>query len=90
MSLHIFRQGPDDFDLVITDQTMPNLTGMELAAELLNVRASIPILLCTGHSDKVSMERARETGIKAVLIKPLDKREMAEAVRRVLDAEKKD
>jgi len=89
-ALHIFQQGPDGFDLVITDQTMPNLTGMELAAELLNVRASIPILLCTGHSDKVSLERARETGIKAVLIKPLDKREMAKAIRRVLDAKKKD
>lgn len=89
-ALHIFRQGPDGFDLVITDQTMPALTGMELATELLNVRASIPILLCTGHSDKVSLERAKEAGIKAVLIKPLDKREMAQAVRRVLDAEKRD
>ncbi|MBP7529677.1 MAG: response regulator, partial [Syntrophorhabdaceae bacterium] len=89
-ALHIFRQGPDGFDLVITDQTMPNLTGTELAAELLNVRANIPILLCTGHGDKVSLERAREAGIKAVLIKPLDKREMAQAVRRVLNAEKKD
>jgi PAS domain S-box-containing protein len=89
-ALHIFRQGPDSFDLVITDQTMPNLTGMDLATELLNVRASIPILICTGHSDKVSLERAREAGIKAVLIKPLDKREMAEVIRRVLDAEKTD
>jgi nitrogen-specific signal transduction histidine kinase/ActR/RegA family two-component response regulator len=89
-ALHIFRQGPDGFDLVITDQTMPNLTGMELATELLNVRAGIPILLCTGHSDKVSMERARESGIKAVLMKPLDKAEMAQAIRRVLDAKKKD
>ncbi len=89
-ALHIFRQGPDSFDLVITDQTMPNLTGMDLATELLNVRASIPILICTGHSDKVSLERARKAGIKAVLIKPLDKREMAEVIRRVLDAEKTD
>jgi len=89
-ALHIFRQGPDGFDLVITDQTMPNLTGMELATKLLNVRADIPILLCTGHSDKVSVERAREAGIKAVLMKPLDKAEMAEAIRRALDAKKKD
>jgi CheY-like chemotaxis protein len=88
-ALHIFRQGPDSFDLVITDETMPNLTGMDLATELLNVRAGIPILLCTGHSDKVSMERARKVGIKAVLTKPLDKREMAEAVRRALDAKNK-
>ena len=85
-ALDIFRKEPDKFALVITDQTMPNLTGMDLAAELSKVKAHIPIILCTGNSDSVSSEQAREAGIKAFLLKPVAKREMAEAIRRVLDA----
>jgi two-component system, cell cycle sensor histidine kinase and response regulator CckA len=85
-ALAMFRKEPHTFDLVITDQTMPNLTGLDLAAELIKVRATIPIILCSGHSETVSPERAQETGIKAFLAKPLGKRDMAEAIRRVLDA----
>jgi FixJ family two-component response regulator len=64
---------------------MPNLAGIDLAAELLKIRATIPIILCTGHSDTLSSERAQEAGIKAFLIKPMGKRELAAAVRKVLD-----
>jgi signal transduction histidine kinase/ActR/RegA family two-component response regulator len=85
-ALAIFRKEPGVFDLVITDHTMPNLTGMDLAVELLKVRATIPIILCTGQSDTVSPEKAREIGIRGFLMKPLANRELAEAVRRVLDA----
>lgn len=88
-ALQIFRQAQDSFDLVITDETMPHLTGMDLAAELLRARPGIPIILCTGHSDKVSPERSREAGIQKLLMKPFDKRELAEAVRQVLDKSKK-
>ncbi len=88
-ALHIFREEPNGFDLVITDQTMPNLTGMGLAMELRKVRPGIPIILCTGHSDKVSSEHMQERGIQGFLMKPVDKREMAEAVRRILDTNKK-
>ena len=63
-ALDIFRKGPDTFDLVITDQTMPNLTGIDLASELLKIRATIPIILCTGHSETVSSEKAKEAGIR--------------------------
>jgi len=84
-ALDIFRKEPDKFDLVITDHTMPNLTGMDLAVELLKIRATIPIILCTGHSETVSPEQAKESGIKAFLMKPLTRREMAETIRRVLD-----
>ena len=84
-ALAIFRKEPDAFDLVITDYTMPNLTGMDLAVELLKVRATIPIILCTGHSETVSPEIAKEVGIREYLMKPLAKQELAEAVRRVLD-----
>ncbi len=88
-ALQIFQQAQDSFDLVITDETMPHLTGMDLAAELLRTRPDIPIILCTGHSDKVSPERAREAGIQKLLMKPFDKRELAEAVRQMLDKNKK-
>jgi signal transduction histidine kinase/CheY-like chemotaxis protein len=84
-ALDIFRKEPDRFDLVITDYTMPNLTGMDLAAELLKIRATIPVILCTGHSETVSPEQVKESGIKAFLIKPLAMQELATAIRRVLD-----
>ena len=84
-ALAIFRKEPESFDLVVTDYTMPNMTGMDLAVELLKVRATIPIILCTGHSEPVSPEQAKQTGIKAFLMKPLGKQELAQAIRRVLD-----
>ena len=84
-ALEYFRKEPDRFDLVITDHTMPNLTGMDLAAELLKIRATIPIILCTGHSETVSPEQAKESGIRAFLMKPLAKQELATAIRRVLN-----
>ena len=89
-ALDIFRKAPNTFDLVITDHTMPDLTGMDLALELLNIRATIPIILCTGYNETVSSELARKAGIKAFLMKPLANREMAEAIRRVLNAENKE
>ncbi len=84
-ALDIFRKGPDTFDLVITDYTMPNLTGIDLAAELLKIKATIPIILCTGHSETVSPEMAKKAGIKAFLMKPLTKEELARTIRQVLD-----
>jgi PAS domain S-box-containing protein len=89
VALQMFRRAPDSFDLVITDQTMPHLTGMDLAAELLKIRPGIPIILSTGYSDKVSPERAQEAGVQKLLMKPFDKRELAEVVGRVLDKNKK-
>jgi signal transduction histidine kinase/CheY-like chemotaxis protein len=89
-ALNIFRKEPDAFDLVITDQTMPHLTGMDLAVELLKIRATIPIILCTGHSETVSLERATEAGIRAFLMKPLTKEELAQTIRRVLDAKREE
>jgi DNA-binding NtrC family response regulator len=84
-ALRIFREESDNFDLVIADQTMPNLTGMDLTEELLKTRPDIPVILCSGHSDAVSPELVREAGIRSFLMKPFDKRELAEVVRRVLD-----
>jgi DNA-binding NtrC family response regulator len=84
-ALKTFSTDPSVFDLVITDHAMPRMAGSQLSAELLKIRADIPIILCTGHSDTMSQEQAKEIGIREFLMKPLAKQELAAAVRRVLD-----
>ncbi len=84
--LKLFSSDPSRFDLVITDHTMPGITGLQFAKELLKIRSDIPIILCTGHSETVSPDIAREAGIKEFLMKPLAKQELAQTIRRVLDA----
>ena len=83
--LGIFKTDPNAFDLIITDMAMPNMTGDQLAAEILKIRPDIPILLCTGYSQKLSAEKAREMGISAFVMKPLDRKDFAVIVRKVLD-----
>ena len=84
-ALKTFSSDPSQFDLVITDQTMPGIPGLQLSKELLKIRPDIPIILCTGHSDTVSPEMAKEAGIREFLMKPLVKQELAQVIRRVLD-----
>ncbi|MBP1734964.1 MAG: signal transduction histidine kinase, partial [Deltaproteobacteria bacterium] len=84
-ALNLFSSDPSRFDLVILDQTMPKFTGLQLARKLLEVQSNIPIILCTGHSDSVSPEKAKAEGIKEFLMKPLGKQQLAVAIRRVLD-----
>ena len=84
-ALELFRTRPGDFDLVITDLTMPAMTGDRLAVELISVRPDIPVILCTGYSKKISAETSAGLGIKAFAYKPVLKRELAETVRKVLD-----
>ena len=84
-ALRLFSEDPSRFDLIITDQTMSELTGMRLASEVLKLRPGVPIILCTGHSDSVNPESAKAAGIGAFLLKPLAKRELAQVVRRMLD-----
>ncbi len=86
-ALKTFSADPSVFDLVITDHAMPHMAGSELSSELLKIRPDIPIILCTGHSENMSREKAKDLGIKEFLTKPLNKQELAEAVRRVLDTE---
>jgi signal transduction histidine kinase/ActR/RegA family two-component response regulator len=85
-ALEAFRAHPQGFDLVISDMTMPNLTGDRLARSLLAIRADLPIILCTGFSSLMTASQAEEMGIKAYLAKPLSSRELARAVRDILDA----
>ena len=84
-ALEAFRNNPDAFDLVITDQTMPNMTGKDLAKELMVIRPDIPIILCTGFSEKIDERRAKEMGIRAFVMKPIVMRQIAQTIREVLD-----
>jgi signal transduction histidine kinase/DNA-binding response OmpR family regulator len=86
-ALALFKSHPDRYDLVITDMTMPNMTGDKLAMEILQVRADIPIVLCTGYSENILEERAQAIGIKALIRKPILMAEMARAIREALAQE---
>jgi PAS domain S-box-containing protein len=83
-ALDRFTRAPGAFDLVVTDQTMPGLTGDRLAAELHRVRPELPIVLCTGFSHQLSQERAKELQLAALLYKPYDMGELARAIREAL------
>lgn len=85
VALDLFTKNPDHFDLVITDQSMPHLSGSELALELFKVRPRIPIILCTGYSTLISEEEAKELGICEFVVKPLVEKKLARVVRMVLD-----
>jgi PAS domain S-box-containing protein len=84
-ALELFKTKPDEFDLVITDMTMPNMTGEDLANELMFIRPDIPIILCTGFSRSVTEKKAKAMGIQAFIMKPILRQELAETIRRVLD-----
>ena len=79
------QEGP--YDLVITDQTMPNMTGAELAQAIMRLKPDLPVILCTGYSDTVTAEQAKAIGVKAFLMKPLVLQDFASTVRQVLDHE---
>lgn len=84
-ALEAFKAQPEKFDLVITDQTMPNMTGENLAKKIMAIRPNIPIVLCTGFSEIISEEKANAMGIRAFVMKPLVMQDLANIVRKVLD-----
>lgn len=84
-ALELFRKGPDRFDLVITDMTMPKMTGIELAGELLNIRPNIPIILCSGSIDQALKGKAAAAGIREFMEKPLSMGSIAQTVRKALN-----
>ncbi len=84
-ALALFRENPDKIDLVITDMTMPNMTGVELAEEMRKIRADIPVIVCTGFSDRINEESSRRMGVQGYVTKPVIKSEIARAIRSVLD-----
>ena len=87
-ALKTFRQRPESFDLVISDMTMPEMTGDELAMEVIQICPDMPIIICTGHSERMDEEKARGLGIKAFAMKPLTKSGLIKTVRKILDQAK--
>jgi signal transduction histidine kinase/ActR/RegA family two-component response regulator len=84
-ALELFNDNPDKFDLVVTDMTMPKMTGLHLAQAILEIRSDIPIIMCTGFSEDLSEEAAGDLGICEIIYKPILKRDMTDKVRQVLD-----
>jgi len=89
-ALEIFKNNPNEFDIVITDQTMPKMLGDKLGQEILKIRDNIPVILCTGYSDKIDREKALSLGFKEFIIKPLTFTKLASVIRKVLDNNKKE
>ena len=89
-ALELFRSTPDEFDLVITDMTMPNITGAKLADEIMKIRPDASVILCTGFHRKIEGRTAVDFGVKAVVKKPFDRAELAKTIRNVLDKAKVD
>jgi PAS domain S-box-containing protein len=84
-ALELFRSNPDHFDLVITDMTMPQMTGVKLSEKLMALRKDIPIIVCSGYSNLVDDEKAKELGLAAYIMKPINMLETAQTIRKVLD-----
>jgi len=84
-AIKLFAANANSFDLLITDQTMPGLTGKELIQEIKQIRPDIFTIICTGYSSKIDEDKAKDLGINAFLMKPVDLPELLQTVRRVLD-----
>jgi CheY-like chemotaxis protein len=89
-ALAAFKTEPSLFDLVITDMNMPNMNGMQLAAEMIAVRPDIPIILCTGFSERIDNKKAEAQGIRGLLMKPVGMKDLAHKIQEVLDTTKKE
>ncbi|MBF0469603.1 MAG: PAS domain S-box protein [Desulfamplus sp.] len=87
-ALELFRERPGFFDLIITDMTMPQMTGARLAQKTREIRPDIPVLICSGYSSMIDEDKARETGIAAYMMKPISMQEMGKTIRNVLDRNK--
>jgi PAS domain S-box-containing protein len=84
-ALEAFRENSDGFDLVITDYTMPEITGADLAKAIMGIRSDVPVILCTGFSEQIDEEKSKSIGIQAFVMKPIIMEEMAKTIRKVLD-----
>ena len=87
-ALEAFKANPDSFDLVITDMTMPNMTGEQFARKLMSIKPDMPVIVLTGFSERINQENAATFGIKGLLMKPIIKSELAKMIRQVLDEAK--
>jgi CheY-like chemotaxis protein len=88
-ALELFRSNPNAFDVVISDITMPHMFGDKLAVEILKIRDNIAIILCTGYSKRISKEQIAQYGVKALVLKPISRNNIARTIRKVLDESRK-
>ena len=86
-ALSLFAGSPDAFDILITDQAMPTLPGTELIKRIHQIRLDLPVIMCTGYSTKVDFDNIKDFGICALLMKPVNRIELARTIREVLDAQ---
>ncbi len=84
-ALNAFCESPRNYDLVVTDQTMPKITGIELSKKLLKIREDIPIILLSGYSESANREQALNIGIRNFLMKPILVDEFNNAIRNIID-----
>ncbi|MHB8111485.1 MAG: response regulator [Syntrophorhabdaceae bacterium] len=89
-ALNLFLRSPERFDAVIVDEIMPDLRGTDLAAKLLQIKESIPIILITGHGDMISLDKIRKSGVRATLIKPILKDWLEQTLERLLKQGKRE
>ena len=87
-ALAIFREKPEQFDMILTDMTMPDITGDKLSGQLIKIRPDIPVILSTGYSEKIDAVEARKIGIRAFVLKPLTLDQLAQTVREILDGKR--
>jgi PAS domain S-box-containing protein len=84
-ALELFQESPKKYDLVISDMTMPGMSGDKLVHKIMEIRHDIPIILCTGYSEHISEEKAKNIGVREFVMKPLEMKELAKTIRKVLD-----
>ncbi|MCK5229822.1 MAG: response regulator, partial [Desulfobulbaceae bacterium] len=83
-ALEAYKKNPGEFDLVITDMTMPEMTGTVLAKKLFALRPDLPVILCTGFNEAIDAEKAKSLGIREYIVKPVNKRTLAKTIRKAL------
>jgi CheY-like chemotaxis protein len=84
-ALNLFKSAPGYFDLVVTDMSMPEITGDNLAKEILKIRPDIPVILCTGYNEKIDEEKAKKIGIRGYIMKPIEVIDLARVIRKTSD-----
>lgn len=84
VALELFKENPDTYDLILTDQTMPGMTGIDLTRELLSIRHDVPVALITGYREEMGEEAARAAGVEIILPKPISRVELGTAIKNIL------
>ncbi len=87
-ALEVYKKNPNKFDMVLSDMSMPGMTGDQLAYEIKKIKPNMPVVICTGFSERINKEKAQEIGVNGFLMKPIMKSDMAQMIRNILDEAK--